>query len=124
MRRICGLLAAVIVMLTAGLGTAESDTDREIPKFRDVSVHDPSVIRADDGLYYIFGSHMAAARSADLIRWEMISRDAGAGCTLGRRRNVRAGASEQHTAGKSQSSCQTDIFPDLIFSNLIGFLHR
>ena len=82
MRRICGLLAAVIVMLTAGLGTAESDTDREIPKFRDVSVHDPSVIRADDGLYYIFGSHMAAARSADLIRWEMISRDAGAGCTL------------------------------------------
>ena len=64
LRRICGLLAAVIVMLTAGLGTAESDTDREIPKFRDVSVHDPSVIRADDGLYYIFGSHMAAARSA------------------------------------------------------------
>ena len=33
-------------------------------------------------MYYIFGSHMAAARSADLIAWEMISRDAGAGCTL------------------------------------------
>ena len=52
-----------------------------MPVFRDVSVHDPSVIRAD-GMYYIFGSHMAAAKSADLMNWTMISRDAGSGCTL------------------------------------------
>ena len=82
MKRIIGILAAVMVMCTAAAGTAESGAEREIPRFKDVSVHDPSVIRADDGMYYIFGSHMAAARSADLIAWEMISRDAGAGCTL------------------------------------------
>lgn len=52
------------------------------PVFKDVSVHDPSIIKADDGYFYIFGSHMAAARSLDLIAWEQISRDAGAGNTL------------------------------------------
>ena len=82
MRKMIGILAILTILLTAAAGTAETSAERAIPKFRDVSVHDPSVIRADDGMYYIFGSHMAAARSADLIAWEMISRDAGAGCTL------------------------------------------
>lgn len=44
-----------------------------IPSFRDVSVHDPSIIRAADGTYYIYGSHMAAAKSRDLISWEQFS---------------------------------------------------
>ncbi len=48
----------------------------------EVSVHDPSIIRADDGTFYIFGSHMAAAKSDDLISWTMISTNALAGCTL------------------------------------------
>lgn len=39
-----------------------------------VSVHDPMVIK-DDGIYYIFGSHLAAAKSTDLIHWESISGD-------------------------------------------------
>lgn len=47
-----------------------------IPAFRDVSVHDPSIIRAEDGTYYIYGSHMAAAKSRDLISWQQISHDA------------------------------------------------
>ncbi|WOO37071.1 glycoside hydrolase family 43 protein [Anaerocolumna sp. AGMB13020] len=33
-----------------------------------VSVHDPSVIKTD-GSYYIFGSHMAWAKSDDLMHW-------------------------------------------------------
>ncbi|WP_339689388.1 LamG-like jellyroll fold domain-containing protein [uncultured Pseudoalteromonas sp.] len=37
-----------------------------------VGVHDPSVIE-NDGTYYIFGSHLAAAKSTDLLNWEMIS---------------------------------------------------
>ena len=52
------------------------------PKFKEVSVHDPSVIRTDDGTFYIFGSHMTAARSTDLMRWEMFSRNAETGCKL------------------------------------------
>lgn len=39
-----------------------------------VSVHDPMVIK-DDGVYYIFGSHLAAAKSTDLIHWESIAGD-------------------------------------------------
>lgn len=41
-------------------------------EFSEVSVHDPSIIRADDGRYYIFGSHLAAAVSDDLVSWELI----------------------------------------------------
>ncbi|WP_417699065.1 LamG-like jellyroll fold domain-containing protein [Pseudoalteromonas lipolytica] len=37
-----------------------------------VSVHDPSVVKVDDTCY-IFGSHLAAAKSTDLLNWEMIS---------------------------------------------------
>lgn len=33
------------------------------------SVHDPSIIRAEDGTYWIFGSHMAVAQSDDLRHW-------------------------------------------------------
>ena len=39
----------------------------------DLAVHDPSVIRADDGSYYVFGSHLAAARSTDLMKWQYIA---------------------------------------------------
>ena len=34
-----------------------------------VSVHDPSIIQDKDGTYYIFGSHMAWAKSTDLCNW-------------------------------------------------------
>ncbi len=39
--------------------------------FTNASVHDPSIIKVD-GTYYIFGSHLAAAKSNDLMNWEMI----------------------------------------------------
>ncbi|MBQ7279051.1 MAG: glycoside hydrolase family 43 protein [Clostridia bacterium] len=58
------------------------ETALPYPRFRSVPVHDPSVMRTADGTYYIYGSHMAAAKSTDLIQWELISRDAGRGCTL------------------------------------------
>ena len=54
----------------------------EAPFFVDAFVHDPSVIRTEDGTFYIYGSHMAAAKSTDLMRWEMISTNAKEGCTL------------------------------------------
>lgn len=34
-----------------------------------VSVHDPSIVKLEDESYYIIGSHLAAARSKDLINW-------------------------------------------------------
>ena len=39
-----------------------------------ISVHDPSIF-VDNGKYYIFGSHVAAAYSTDLINWKSISTD-------------------------------------------------
>lgn len=53
----------------------------EKPLFQDAYVHDPSVLRVGDW-YYIYGSHMAAAKSLDLMTWQMISTNAKDGCTL------------------------------------------
>ncbi len=41
--------------------------------FQEVSVHDPSVIQGDDGSYYIFGSHLAVAKTDDLMNWEYVN---------------------------------------------------
>jgi arabinan endo-1,5-alpha-L-arabinosidase len=40
--------------------------------FADVSVHDPSVIRVD-GTFHVFGSHLAAAKTADLMNWTPVA---------------------------------------------------
>ena len=37
-----------------------------------VNVHDPAIIQVG-GTYYVFGSHLAAAKSNDLISWSYIS---------------------------------------------------
>ena len=44
----------------------------EEPVFANASVHDPSIIKAG-GTFYIFGSHLAAAKSADLMSWEQLN---------------------------------------------------
>ena len=87
MKRIAALLMALLAALALAACAEEAavpNSELPMPKFqKNVAVHDPSIIKADDGYYYIYGSHMAAARSADLIDWEYISRDAtNAGCTL------------------------------------------
>lgn len=35
-----------------------------------VSVHDPSIAVSKEGTYYVFGSHIDAAKSTDLINWQ------------------------------------------------------
>lgn len=64
------LLAALIVLLMAVL-PAQAD---KLVKFKNVSVHDPSILRDEDGRYYIYGSHMQAAWSDDLVNWKMFSK--------------------------------------------------
>ena len=41
--------------------------------FDEVSVHDPAIIKSDDGEFYIFGSHLAVAKTDDLINWEYVN---------------------------------------------------
>jgi arabinan endo-1,5-alpha-L-arabinosidase len=67
--------AAVLIGLTGCTGTTVAAGALEnlpAPEFREVTVHDPSVIRVDD-MYYVFGSHLAAAKSTDLMRWEQVA---------------------------------------------------
>lgn len=56
--------------LSLSLLTACSSSS--VPEFNNVSVHDPSVIKVDD-TYYVFGSHLASAKSKDLMDWKQIS---------------------------------------------------
>lgn len=49
-----------------------ADTDNGAKR---VSVHDPSIVKSKDGKYYVFGSHLANAKSDDLIEWEQMTGD-------------------------------------------------
>ncbi|MDQ8205519.1 family 43 glycosylhydrolase [Pelagicoccus sp. SDUM812003] len=70
----CGLL---------GLSGFVSQVDakqppQDIPTYSNVSVHDPSVIKAGDR-YYVFGSHGASAWSEDLLNWTQVASTVNAG---------------------------------------------
>ncbi|SFE06399.1 arabinan endo-1,5-alpha-L-arabinosidase [Paenibacillus catalpae] len=72
------LLAGCSDAGNSGAGKVENTT----PVFNEASVHDPSVIRAEDGTYYVFGSHLAAAKSTDLMSWELVASGAADGNPL------------------------------------------
>lgn len=83
------ILAAAGVLCVAGVGVAVN-ADNIFPEKIDsdfsvsyegiatnaidagVSVHDPSIMKAEDGRYYIFGSHMSGAVTDDLRSFESI----------------------------------------------------
>ena len=44
-------------------------------------MHDPSVIKTGD-TYYVFGSHLAAAKSKDLMSWDMVASGVATGNPL------------------------------------------
>ncbi|MNK24930.1 Extracellular endo-alpha-(1-_5)-L-arabinanase 2 precursor [compost metagenome] len=44
----------------------------QAPVFQEASVHDPSVIKVGD-TFYVFGSHLAAAKTKDFMKWDMIA---------------------------------------------------
>ena len=80
-----GLLTATATLSTAAggallLGPAHAGppgrpphhSDLPDPDFTEVSVHDPSVIVTEND-FYIFGSHLAAARTRDLIGWASVA---------------------------------------------------
>ncbi len=46
----------------------------EPPKVSRVMVHDPSILKAD-GVYYLFGTHLADAKSTNLMDWTQINPD-------------------------------------------------
>jgi arabinan endo-1,5-alpha-L-arabinosidase len=62
-------LPLLLPLLLVTSTPAQSPTTQ--PTFSNVSVHDPAVIKVDR-TYYVFGSHLAAAKSDDLVHWTLI----------------------------------------------------
>ncbi len=57
-----------------GNGTDSRQTSSTLPapNFAEVAVHDPSILK-DGDTYWVFGTHLAAARSEDLIQWTRVA---------------------------------------------------
>ncbi len=55
--------------------TPVPDNQWQAPEFAEATVHDPSVIKVND-TYYVFGSHLAAAKSDDLMQWHQVAEGA------------------------------------------------
>ncbi len=51
---------------------AESRLNTDLHLFTNASVHDPSVIKVNSS-FYVFGSHLAAAKSTDLMQWQKVA---------------------------------------------------
>ncbi|MCY9111297.1 glycoside hydrolase family 43 protein [Bacillus atrophaeus] len=67
--RIC-FLAALLMAFT--LPNAAHAQKAEKPVFKEVSVHDPSIIETN-GTFYVFGSHLASAKTNDLMQWQQLT---------------------------------------------------
>ena len=72
------------VMLTAGSVCTQQvvwaektiATETKTENVKRVTVHDPSIVKDQaTGTYYVFGSHMATAKSDDLVNWTQIAKD-------------------------------------------------
>lgn len=63
---------ATVVFEIPPLVTALPTVDAPVA-YNDLPVHDPSVVRADDGTYYVIGSHLAMAKSTDLVTWTSVA---------------------------------------------------
>ncbi len=68
----CGMVFSAFAVILTGCGKLQGKDASQIEQGNaalGISVHDPSVVKAD-GKYYIFGSHMEAAESGDLKTWK------------------------------------------------------
>src|SRR5687768_3076276 len=66
------LCSLALLLLAVALPPVAARANPTPPVFRDASVHDPSVIKVDE-TFYVFGSHLAAAKSTDLMQWDMVA---------------------------------------------------
>ena len=79
MKIISAILVNILVFLASATGVSRYDavmkeTPGEVGRNSEpgvISVHDPSVFRAD-GSYYVYGSHLAAGKSQNLKDWQLL----------------------------------------------------
>lgn len=56
-------------LLLAGASFIPSDVSYAAGNYARVAVHDPSIVRTEDGGYFVIGSHLGAAKSDDMMNW-------------------------------------------------------
>ena len=66
------VVAAAFVFASGLNAQLATEDGYAIPVFENISVHDPSVIKVED-TYYIFGSHLSAAKTKDWMVWERVA---------------------------------------------------
>lgn len=63
-----------VVNAQTELTSTECSSLYKTKSFKQVSIHDPSVIyNPKDGLFYIYGSHYIGAKSSDLRNWSLVT---------------------------------------------------
>lgn len=68
MTLLLAIAAVPLGTLDAAAAEPNQNKKQDVPTFSNVSVHDPSIVK-DGDTYYVFGSHIAAAKSKDLTNW-------------------------------------------------------
>lgn len=66
-----------------------------------IVLHDPTLFKSEDGVYYLYGSHMTSAKSNDLINWQTIS----SGVYDSNRTLVKDGSTVRETLAEPLSWC-------------------
>lgn len=69
-KKMISVLLTGCLLLTSGIMNGLSDIAASaVSNKTRVSVHDPSIFKNTDGTYYVFGSHIEAAKTIDLQNW-------------------------------------------------------
>ncbi len=68
-KKLLAMAAAAVIGGTCLVAGTNSIDASAAPKAR-VSVHDPSIFKDKSGTYYVFGSHIDAAKTNDLQNWQ------------------------------------------------------
>ncbi|MUN75365.1 glycoside hydrolase family 43 protein [Enterococcus casseliflavus] len=94
-----------LMVLLSGCTASAVEEVLSPPEFADVSVHDPSAIKADD-TFYIIGSHMQFAKSQDLMKWEQISNSVSEDTLF---ENIREELAEEFEYAQTDTLWASDI---------------
>lgn len=68
------IASAPLGAIDAAATVPDQNNKQDAPTFSNVSVHDPSTVK-DGDTYYVFGSHISAAKSKDLTNWTSFAND-------------------------------------------------
>lgn len=115
-------LILVGVLLSGAIASAmstpiEVNAEAKNSDFKRVSVHDPSIVKdPKTGTYYVFGSHMAWAKSDDLISWSNFTTNINTDYA-----KIFGDVWEKYSKTPVNSSVKGNLWaPDVIYNETMG----